>query len=95
MVGDIGIGLRCSGLCIHGSCFSEGARIQIYGRRLSLTTLIIIGVASLASLFLIIFGAVTGQSGVLATGTGILGALLGAAGIKYQPQIGAFLERHK
>ena len=52
-----------------------------------MTQLIIIGVASLASLFLVVFGAVTGESGVLATGTGILGALLGAIGVKYQPTI--------
>ena len=52
-----------------------------------MTQLIIICVASAASLFLIIFGAVTNTSGVLATGTGILGALLGAAGVKYQPGI--------
>ena len=49
--------------------------------------LIIIGVACFASLFLIIFGAVAKDGGVLATGTGILGALLGAAGVKYQPAI--------
>jgi len=49
--------------------------------------LLIIGVASFAALFLIIFGAVTKDGGVLATGTGILGALLGAAGVKYQPAI--------
>lgn len=49
--------------------------------------LIIIGVACFAALFLIIFGAVTKDGGVLATGTGILGALLGAAGVKYQPAI--------
>lgn len=49
--------------------------------------LIIISVSSLATLFLIVFGAVTNQSGVLATGTGILGALLGAAGVKYEPVI--------
>ncbi len=52
-----------------------------------MTQLIIIGVASLASLFLIVFGAVTNQAGVLSTGTGILGVLLGAAGVKYEPTI--------
>lgn len=51
--------------------------------------LIIIGVASTASLFLIVFGAVTNQAGVLSTGTGILGVLLGVAGVKYQPTINA------
>ena len=51
------------------------------------TALIIICVASSAMLFLIIFGAVTNQAGILSTGTGVLGALLGAAGVKYQPAI--------
>ena len=49
--------------------------------------LIIICGALLAALFLIIYGAVSRQSGILSTGTAILGALLGAAGVKYQPQI--------
>lgn len=49
-----------------------------------MTTLIIIGVASLASLFLIVFGAVTKEAGILSTGTGILGILLGYIGAKPQ-----------
>jgi hypothetical protein len=48
--------------------------------------IIIIGALALSA-FLIIFGAVTNQAGILSTGTAILGALLGAAGIKYQPQM--------
>jgi len=57
------------------------------------TSLIIIGVASLASLFLIIFGAVTNQAGVLSTGTGILGVLLGYIGAKNQTEITKVLKR--
>ena len=49
--------------------------------------LIIICVASFAALFLIIFGEVSHETGILATGTGILGVLLGAAGVKYQPAL--------
>ncbi len=56
-------------------------------RGVSMTQLIIICVASAASLFLIVFGAVTNQSGVLATGTGILGALLGYIGASKKPDI--------
>ena len=51
------------------------------------TQLIIIGVASAASLFLVIYGAVSRQAGILSTGTAILGALLGAAGVKYQSHL--------
>jgi hypothetical protein len=53
--------------------------------------LIIVCGSLAAALFLIIFGAVTNQAGILSTGTAILGALLGAAGIKYQPQIQALM----
>jgi hypothetical protein len=52
--------------------------------------IIIIGALALSA-FLILFGAVTNQAGILSTGTAILGALLGAAGIKYQPQIQAVM----
>ncbi len=50
-------------------------------------TVIIIGVASLATLFLIVYGAVTNQAGVLSTGTGILGVLLGYIGASKKPDI--------
>ena len=43
-------------------------------------TLIIIRAAAFAALFLIIYGAVSKQAGVLSTGTGILGVLLGYIG---------------
>jgi hypothetical protein len=36
---------------------------------------------------LVIGGLITNQIGVAMTGTAILGALLGAAGVKYQPQL--------
>lgn len=54
-----------------------------------MTQLIIICVSCLASVFLIIFGAATNNAGTMSTGTGILGALLGAAGVKYEPTINA------
>lgn len=57
------------------------------------TTIIIIRVASLASLFLIIFGAVTNQAGVLSTGTGILGVLLGSIGIALNPPARAAIRK--
>lgn len=49
--------------------------------------LIIIGVAALASLFLIVFGAVTNNSGILSAGTGILGILTGWLGKQNQATI--------
>ncbi len=61
--------------------------MPVQQRRVTLTQLIIIGVASVASLFLIIFGAVTNQAGVLSTGTGILGVLLGYIGATNKPAI--------
>lgn len=52
-----------------------------------MTQLIIICVSCLASVFLIIFGAATNNAGTMSTGTGILGALLGAIGVKYEVKI--------
>jgi uncharacterized membrane protein YfcA len=60
-----------------------------------MTSLIIIITACLVAVFLTVYGAVNRESGTLATGTGILGALLGAAGVKYQPQAQALLKKIK
>ena len=69
----------------------KASTIQILTGGVRLPTLIIICVASVASLFLIVFGAVTNQAGILSTGTGILGVLLGYIGAKNQPAINAAL----
>jgi hypothetical protein len=55
--------------------------------------LVIICVSCAAALFLIVFGAVTDNAGILSAGTGIIGALLGAIGVKYEVQISDSIDR--
>lgn len=54
---------------------------------MSFIQFVIVLVASLASLFLIVFGTVSDERWILVTGLSILSALLAAANIKYQPVI--------
>jgi hypothetical protein len=52
-----------------------------------MNTRLIIITACIVTILCVAWGVATRQAGVLATGTGILGALLGSIGIKYQTAV--------